>query len=179
MIFALVGHSASGKSTIERKIERFHHIPRIISYTTREPRFTEIDGKDYHFISEDEFLQTLESGKFTEHAIYRDWYYGLSLEGINYMEKDYIVVVTPKGYYELLDKVGCDWIRSIFINVSERNRMVRLANRGDDIDEVIRRIQSDRIDFADFESESHFIIDNVDIDSSVNMVYTIIKCLNK
>lgn len=177
MIHALVGHSASGKSTIERRLE-MKNIPRIISYTTRPMRDGEIDGIDYHFVSEREFMERLDNGLFTEHAQYREWHYGLSLPD-DYKEIDYVIVVTPKGFYELLEAVGSQWIRSYFISTNERTRLIRLASRGDDIDEVIRRIQADRIDFADFESESNFIIENIDVDKSVDMAYTIIKCLNK
>lgn len=179
MIHVLVGHSASGKSTIERRLERRYGIPRIISYTTRPPREGEEDDVDYHFVTEDEFQLMEKHGYFTEVAKYREWNYGLTTMDIDYRENDYIAVVTPKGYRELLDVVKQEWIRSYFISVNERERLIRLANRGDNIDEVIRRIKADRIDFADFESEANYIIENRDIDKSVDMIYTIIKCLNK
>jgi guanylate kinase len=183
MIFAIVGPSASGKSTIERKLGNKRvpsdRIQRIISYTTRPPREMEENGVDYHFVSEKEFTELLSLGFFTEHAQYREWNYGLSLSGIDYENRDFVVVVTPKGYEELVEAVGERWIRSIFINVDERERMLRLVKRGDEVDEIIRRIHTDRDDFAGFKSEANFIIQNEDVDKAVDMAYTIIRCLNK
>lgn len=178
MIFAIIGHSASGKSSIERKLQR-KGFTRIISYTTREPRSGEVDGIDYHYISNEKFIELKDDGFFTETAQYREWNYGLSLVNIDYKNEPCVVVVTPKGYYELIEKAGEEYVKSIFVNVSERERMIRLANRGDDIDEIIRRIHADRIDFDGFKKEANFIINNLDLDESVNMSYTIIKCLNK
>lgn len=174
MIYCIVGHSASGKSTIERRLDLLG-IPRIISYTTRPPREKEVDGIDYHFISEEKFLTLFNQGYFTEHAQYRDWHYGLTLEGISYTENDYIIVVTPKGYEELLNAVGEKWIKTFFIQVHERDRLIRLAKRGDDVDEIIRRIHTDRADFKDFEFVADYVINNKDLDDSVDLVYNIIK----
>jgi guanylate kinase len=179
-LHCIVGHSASGKSTIERKLELGHNMTRIISYTTRPKRLGERDGVDYHFISNEEFTTKDSEGFFAETASYNGWSYGLSLDGIDYQNNNYIVVVTPKGYEELLLAVGGEFIKSFFISVPERERMIRLAQRGDAVDEVIRRIQADRLDFAGFVDEANFIIENHEhVDKSVETVYTIIKCLNK
>jgi guanylate kinase len=179
MIFCLVGESASGKSTIERRLSDINEVTRIVSFTTRPMRALEIDGKDYHFVTEEEFKELQSKNYFSEVARYREWWYGLSLKNIDYKNSPCIAVVTPKGYREIVEKAGEEYVRSIYIGVNERERITRLAHRGDDVDEIIRRIHTDRIDFADFDKEANFIIENIDVDKSVEMVYTIIKCLNK
>jgi guanylate kinase len=178
MIHALIGHSASGKSTIESKLETYKGIPRIVSYTTRPMRVGEEDGVNYHYVSEQEFALMEEDGLFSETATYREWHYGLKLPS-KYQTEDYVAVVTPSGYRELVKAVGNKYITSYFISVPERERMARLVKRGDDVDEIIRRIHADRIDFDGFIEQADFIIVNEDVDKSVEMVYTIIKCLNK
>lgn len=150
MIFAIIAGSASGKSTVESELTKRFRIPHIISYTTRAPRKGEQNGVDYHYITEQEFNLRGEKGFFIERAVYRGCQYGLSLEGLNYKEKPYVVVVNPHGYEELLKCVGKQHITSIFLNVEERERLIRLAKRGDDIDEVIKRIHNDRKEFAEF-----------------------------
>jgi guanylate kinase len=174
MIFCLIGHSASGKSTIERKLEAMGY-PRIISYTTRPPRKGEKNGVDYHFIDTTTFMEMEKAGKFAETAQYRECYYGLSLEGIDYKNKDYIVVVTIHGYEELLKVVGENHIIAIHIKVDERERMKRLLDRGDDVDEIIRRIQSDRKDFENVERVCHFTVTNDNVDETLANVHWIVK----
>lgn len=174
MIHALIGHSASGKSRIERNLEGMGY-PRIISYTTRPPRDGEVNGVDYHFIHNFDFYGMERKGYFSETAKYRDWNYGLSLNGIDYKGKDYIVVVTVHGYEELLKVVGKDNINAIHIKVEEAERLRRLLVRGDEIDEAIRRILADREDFANVEDISDHVVENKDIDKALVQVYNIIN----
>jgi len=177
-IYCLVGHSASGKSTIEREIEK-KGITRIVSYTTRPKRDGEIDNVHYHYLTKQDFMQFDRTGYFAEKAKYRDWFYALSLYGVDYENKPYVVVVTPSGYDNIIKKIGKEHIVSFFIDVPERERMERLLKRGDDVDEIIRRIQADRKDFEKFRGKADFIIKNSDIDKAVNDVYAVIRCLNK
>lgn len=172
-IFCLIGQSASGKSTVERQIESLGY-PRIISYTTRPMREKEKDGVDYHFINYPTFAELNESGFFVERAKYRDWHYGLSLEGIDYLNKNYIVVVTIHGYEELVRVAGQESVIGIHIKVDERERIIRQLNRGDDVDEVIRRIHTDRDDFAGVESICQYTVENRYFDVTADEVMDII-----
>lgn len=172
-IYALIGQSASGKSTVERALEEMGY-PRIISHTTRPMRQNEKQGVDYHFIDYLKF-QSLESEDFfSETATYREWRYGLSLKGVSYEANDYIVVVTIHGYNELLKIVGRENIIGIHIHVPERERIIRQLKRGDEVDEVIRRIHTDRVDFAGVEDICDYIIDNNEINGTVDWIRSII-----
>lgn len=174
MIVCLIGHSSSGKSTVERRLEQMG-FPRIISYTTRPPREKENNGVDYHFIDTDTFMDMAHKGLFQETARYREWYYGLSLDGIDYQNVDYIAVVTIHGYEELVHAVGKEHVVAVHIKVTERERIKRQLERGDEVDEVIRRIGADRIDFARVEEVSDYIVENDALDKSLVEVYNVIR----
>lgn len=57
----LIGASGSGKSTIENELNN-HGFRKIVSYTTREPRDSEKNGKDYWFVTKDTFKDMLAEG---------------------------------------------------------------------------------------------------------------------
>lgn len=175
-IYCLIGQSASGKSTIERSLTEEGY-KRIISYTTRPMRSKEKDGIDYFFVSEKEFADLKNTGFFSETAQYREWNYGMSLSGVDYENEDYIAVVTVHGYKELLKEVGKERITSIFVSTDERLRMRRLLDRGDDIDEIMRRIKNDRVDFEGVEEVCDYIVDNnsYSIEENVNQVISVIN----
>ena len=69
-LFVISGPSGAGKGTlISRLVERNPQTWVSVSATTRSPRPGEVDGKDYHFLSEEEFEQILEEDGFLEHAL--------------------------------------------------------------------------------------------------------------
>ena len=70
MIIVLLGASGSGKSTIENELTIHHGFKKIISYTTREPRDGEVNGKDYYFINNETFNEMLDRGLFAEYDEY-------------------------------------------------------------------------------------------------------------
>lgn len=67
-LIILSGPSASGKSTLWRHLVAFPQVTFSISATTRAARPGEVDGRDYHFLSEEDFLQRMAKGDFLEHA---------------------------------------------------------------------------------------------------------------
>ena len=70
MIIVLLGASGSGKSTLEHELATHHGFEKIISYTTRQPRESEENGKDYYFVDNDTFNEILDRGLFAEHDEY-------------------------------------------------------------------------------------------------------------
>lgn len=151
----LVGESASGKSTIEKELVKFGY-NKVVSYTTRPPREGEVDGVDYHFISEDDFITLNNCDFFAETAEYRGWLYGSAVKDCTY---DKIAVVTPHGLRQLQRNKELD-IRSFYINVNRRNRLIKILQRGDDIEEAYRRSVSDVGMFDGIEDEVDYVINN-------------------
>ena len=154
-IIILIGESASGKSTIEKELVK-RGFNKIVSYTTRPIRKDEIDGIDYHYISEEEFLNKLHEGFFAEYTIYNSWYYGIAIPDC---KNDSVVVVEPHGFSQLKKIEGLNII-SFYIKVDERTRLIRMVERGDNIMEVLRRIFSDQGVFQFIDKEVDYVIDN-------------------
>ena len=75
--FVITGPSGVGKGTlISRLLERVPELELSISATTREPRDGEADGREYHFLSAEEFDRRAEAGEFLEFATYSGNRYG-------------------------------------------------------------------------------------------------------
>jgi guanylate kinase len=166
-VIAIIGASATGKTTIERILEK-QGLERIISYTSRPMRKNEINDVDYHFISDTEFLEKLEHNFFAENTSYRGWQYGISKSDC---ANNKIAVVEPVGFRRLKKIDGLN-IRSFYIKTDDRTRMIRMLKRGDDIAEAIRRMYSDQGSFNGIEDEVDYIIENPDgkLDDAVQQI---------
>lgn len=157
IIIILLGESASGKSTIEKALVKNYGYQKIISYTTRKPRPTEIDGIDYHFITDEQFKELEAENFFAEVGEYRGWYYGSSI--LDCMKDGMVAVLTPHGLRQMKKIKGLD-IVSFYINVPRRDRMIKILQRGDNIEECIRRSQSDVGMFDGIKDEVDFTLFN-------------------
>lgn len=138
-MIAILGESASGKSTVQKVLCDKFGYNRLVTYTTRKPRNVEVDGVDYHFISEDDFVELSNQKFFCEQAVYNGWHYGTAAKDCT---KGKVVVITPHGLRQMKKYDGLN-IYSVYLNVPRRDRLVRLLNRGDDIEEAYRRSLSD------------------------------------
>ncbi len=74
--FVVSGPSGSGKSTLCREVAKRTGVALSISATTRPQRETEVEGKDYYFVTEEEFSRQIDAGEFLEYARVFDHYYG-------------------------------------------------------------------------------------------------------
>lgn len=168
-MICLIGPSASGKSTCERELEKRGY-KRIISYTTRPKRENEQYDVDYHYISDQEFEEKLNNHFFSENTKYRNWNYGIAREDC---VDDAIAVVEPVGLRKL-QRMPWLKVKSFLIKTSERERMIRMAKRGDDINEIIRRLYSDQGAFACIEEEVNYIVcnENRTVEETVDEILT-------
>ena len=183
-IICLIGKSGSGKSTIEQKLCSDLEINQVVSHTTRPPRKKELDGLDYHFVSDDYFEENKE--EFIEQRLYKVinpdgtkaiWRYGLHRnsvkEGLN------VVVVDPNGYEALRKYFGKENVLPFFIDCSDITRLNRILFRGDGGNklEVMRRFAADEEEFKDFiESRNYYKVCNeYSIDSAVEEIEGVLK----
>jgi len=83
MMIVLSSPSGAGKTTLARKLQKNNsnfHIS--ISYTTRQPRTNEVNGKDYYFVSRSEFEKLIQNKSFYEYATIFENYYGTPKEPV-------------------------------------------------------------------------------------------------
>ncbi len=82
ILFVVSAPSGAGKTTLCDALRQTPDFVYSVSCTTRVPRAGEIEGEDYHFISEEEFLGRIAAGEFLEHANVHGKYYGTLREPI-------------------------------------------------------------------------------------------------
>lgn len=157
MIIILVGESASGKSSIEKALVKNHGLQKVISYTTRPHRDGEVDGIDYHFITDKKFKELQSKNFFGEVGEYRGWHYGSSISDC--MKDGMVTVLTPHGFRQMKNINELDII-SFYIKVPRRDRIIKILQRGDDIEECYRRNLTDVGMFDGIEDEVDFVLHN-------------------
>ena len=77
-LLLISGPAGVGKTTLcNRLLEEFSSsLQRVITATSRKPRYSEVDGVDYFFFTEEEFLEKVKSQEFLEYEIIHGCYYG-------------------------------------------------------------------------------------------------------
>ena len=150
MIIVLVGKTASGKTTVANELCKNHGYKRIITYTTRPMRENEVQDVDYHFISDEQFNKMVENNEFTEYKRYNTahgvWSYGSVITSEQELSDDcYVIVLTPQGLRDLSKKMS-RYI-AFYLNVSFESQLERLKKRGDEEQQIIKRLQNDAKDF--------------------------------
>ena len=164
-VVTIIGKTASGKDKIVNELVSKHGFKEVITYTTRPMRKGEQQDVTYHFISEEDFKQKINEGYFIEHKTYDTefgkWYYGTSLEDLENAEDNNIIILTPDGYRDVVNKLSKKPI-AIYIYANNATIKKRLLKRGDDKNEAERRVSHDNDDFKGIENEVDKIVYNND-----------------
>jgi guanylate kinase len=143
----LVGHGASGKDHARKILQKVLRMPYQVSYTTRPPREGEEDGKDYFFISEEQFNKMAASDQWYEYVTFNGWHYGTTKE--QFYTDGSVFIMTPTGLSHLTPKDRADSL-VFFFNIDEEIRRERMSQRVGNADSVERRLEADRKDFHNF-----------------------------
>lgn len=139
----LIGPSASGKTEIAKKLMNKYNIKKVVTYTTRKQRENEVDKIDYNFISENYFKQLEKENFFVETTFYNNNYYGTAKKDIS---DDKCIVVDPNGFKSFL-KLHDNHIISFFLECSEKVRKERMILRKDKMENIIKRLENDKLAF--------------------------------
>ncbi|MDG0860354.1 hypothetical protein [Staphylococcus equorum] len=160
MIYAILGKSSSGKTTITKELVKRGLGNQIITTTTRPIRKKEENENDYFFTCERMFGMMKEQDKLISIFVSENgWKYGINTDQLQSKE-DLFVVIEPSGYDQLIDYIGKENITSILIESLYSTRMVRSIKRGDSFEEVLRRAHSDDQDFEGINEKVDYIILN-------------------
>lgn len=157
----LIGKSGSGKDSILNLLVNKYGYHRVVTSTTRPPRDGEIDGKDYFFLTEEEFMKKEFIEKRSYNTVFGTWYYGSTDEGFDPDGKN-VIILDPDGAKVLKSKYPEALIFEI--EVDDETRGERAKARGSfNQNEWNRRLEDDRIKFSDKELSVYmFINDNLE-----------------
>lgn len=167
LLVVISGPSGVGKGTVCRALlETSDKLVMSVSKTTRPPREGEVDGVNYHFVSREEFFESVEAGDFLEYACVYDEYYG-----------------TPRAEAEKLRQSGLDVILEIDIQGAKKVREVcpdgvfiflvppsveelrrRIKSRGSETPESLQR----RMNAVESELRQAFFYDYLVVNDDVN-----------
>ncbi|KAB1443307.1 guanylate kinase [Pseudodesulfovibrio senegalensis] len=142
LILVICAPSGTGKSTlIARLMEEFPNFGFSISYTTREPRGQEQNGREYHFVSRDCFVAMRSRGEFAEWAEVHGNYYGTATAPVQEMlaqGRDVLFDIDVQGAMQL--RKTFEDGEFVFLLPPSRSELERrLRDRGTDSDEAIER----------------------------------------
>lgn len=171
----LLGKTSTGKSIIAEKLVSDYGYEKIVTYTSRPMRDGEVNGKDYHFIDEKTFFDKIDNKDFMEYKVYHtvdgDWYYGTAKEDIVNSSQRSVIILTPAGYKDFLDKCYAIPHISILIKTNKLITKLRLKKRGDNSKEAKRRMKHDDKDFEFCEEFVDHVVKNNGInENSINDV---------
>lgn len=179
LLIVYSGPSGVGKSTVLHKVLENEELNLVfsVSMTTRSARDGEVDGKDYFFVSKEEFEKAIENDDFLEHAKYVENYYGTPRDYVEQKRNEgfnVVLEIDVQGGLQVMKK--CPGAVSIFVlppNLDDLKN--RLVGRGTEKEETINK----RVDAARKEIESgevyKYHVVNEDIDKTVDEVVKIIK----
>lgn len=176
-LFIVSAPSGAGKtSLVSALLKSNKHIALSVSYTTRAPRLGEIDGKDYHFVSREKFLEMAKNGDFLESAEVYGNLYGTSQ---SWIERE---LASGRDILLEIDWQGAEQVRrlmphaiSIFILPPSLSALeTRLQGRGQDSAEVIaRRMQAARDDISHV-AEFDYVIINDKLDEALKQLDAVV-----
>jgi len=164
-LFVIAAPSGAGKTSLVRELlVREPNLRVCVSHTTRARRPTEIDGRDYHFVTVPQFEALLAGQAFLEHALVFNHYYGTSRAALTEAfgrGHDVILEIDWQGAAEVRLKMP-DCIH-IFILPPTRNALAqRLRARGTDTDkEIQKRLIEAVSDITHYKEFDYVLINDV------------------
>jgi len=178
-VFVITGPSGVGKGTlIEQLLERIPELELSISATTREPRPGEVDGRDYHFLSPEEFRRRLEAGDFLEHASYSGNYYGTLREEVERRlaeGRSVVLEIEVQGARQVRDALDDDAVLIFIAPPDETVLRKRLEGRGTDSPDAIeQRLRTAEIELG-ARSEFPLEVVNDEVQKSASQLEELVR----
>jgi len=162
---------------IAKLLESLTDAEMAVSHTTRKARDGEVDGKHYHFITADDFLNDVHEDKFLEHANVFGNHYGTSKKAVDTLLDKGVDVILE------IDWQGAQQVRKIMVDAqsifilppSKAELEKRLRGRGTDSDEVIAKRLGQSCDDIKHYDEFDYVVINDDFETAVAQLASIFQ----
>lgn len=177
-LFILAAPSGAGKtSLVHALLARKPELQLSISHTTRPKRTTEVDGREYHFVSVEQFTRMVDEGRFLEHARVFDNYYGTAREPVEARLAaggDLVLEIDWQGARQV--RRALPECLTIFVLPPSRAALAqRLRGRATDSAAVIARRLSDAVSDMTHWREFDYVVVNDDFGQAVDDLVRIIE----
>ena len=174
--------SGAGKTTITKKIQqKYNSFKLSVSHTTRKPRSNEVDGVDYHFISEKKFKELIDKNEFYEHAKIFNNYYGTLKNTVDEISKknDIIFDIDWQGTKQLSKFKQLNLIKIYLLPPSKEELKKRLIKRNQEsaleVEKRFKAYEEDILHWKDYD----YILINENLENCYKQIETIISISKK
>ena len=179
VIIVLSSPSGAGKTTLVKKLSVKENFKVSISYTTRIPRINEINGKDYYFITKNDFDKLIENEELLEYAKVFNNFYGSSIKkvfGILESGKNVLFDIDWQGTNQIKKKKLKHRLLTIFIlPPSKKTLLSRLSERENKNENIIRermeKFDQDVLHWRDYD----YVVINDNLDLCLNEILNMIN----
>lgn len=176
-LFIFSAPSGAGKtSLVKALLDQTSHIGVSVSHTTRAPRQGEENGKDYNFVSQDEFKTLIDKNAFLEHAQVFDNFYGTSQQWVEeelQAGRDVILEIDWQGA-EQVRHLMPHAVTVFILPPSIEELENRLSNRGQDSADIIARRMQDAQSEMSHYGEFDYLIVNDNFDNALQELRSVV-----
>ena len=170
------GPSASGKSTLWKRLVEHPQVGFSVSATTRSPRPGEVDGKDYFFVSEERFEDFIQQGELLEHANVHGCCYGTlksEVEKALQLGLDIVLEIDVQGAEQLRES-GLPLVTIFVMPPSFETLVERLRSRGSESEEqMARRLSIAQEEMTQADLYDHVVV-NDDLETMIQGVHKLL-----
>jgi len=182
-IFILSSRSGAVKTTLVKKISKNRNFSVSVSHTTRLPRPNEKNGKDYFFISKNNFKKLIKKGEFLEHAKVFDNYYGSSKKLVNEKinkGKNIVFDIDWQGTRQIKNKSLKCKVLTIFILPPSKSELLKrlLKREKKNMKTVKKRMKEFKKDLLKWK-EYDYVVINDKLNQCYRKIMQIIKNKNE
>ena len=173
LLIIMSGPSGVGKGTIREKLmeDKSLNLFYSVSMTTRAPRPGEVNGREYYFVSKEEFQKNIDNGNLLEWAEFVGNRYGTPKDKVEKMRdegKNVLLEIDVNGTSQVLSKLDKNDVISVFIappSIEELEK--RLKGRSTESDEVIKNRVAQAARELGQKENYRFVVVNDDLDKAV------------
>ncbi|MBQ3794659.1 MAG: guanylate kinase [Lachnospiraceae bacterium] len=178
LLVVVSGFAGTGKGTLmKRLIADYDNYALSVSMTTRNPRPGEEHGREYFFVSKEEFEKTIAEDGLIEYACYVENYYGTPKDYVNSQRaagKNVLLEIELQGALKVKEKFP-EAVLVFVLPPSGKILKERLVGRGTETPEVVEKRMRRAAEEAQYISQYDYIVVNDDLDTCVKELHAIIE----